>query len=247
MKINYFYYLYIILIISIFVLIYTPIEPFKTIKKGKKYKFYKKEHEFQLDGKYPILKKETGEKLIKLLEDLSKILDENEIPYWLTSGNLLGAVRHKGLIPWDDDIDINIPLEYIDKMKKVVIENKMNYYKARGGYKIFNKNSYPFIDIVVVEKEKDIWKLCYPLNEDNSCSYKTAENWPQECFDDEDVFPLTKIPFENFEVNAPKNFKKLIFKMYGDNCLEKGYHKKIPIIINHKFNHILYMLNLIEG
>jgi len=237
----------IILILLISIIVYSPIKPFKKIKKGKKYKFYKKEHEFQLEGEYPILKEQTGKKLIKLLEDLSKILDENEIPYWLTCGSILGAVRHGGLIPWDDDIDINVPLEYIDKMKKVIIENNMNYYKAGGGYKFFNKTSYPFIDIVVVNKEENVWNLCYPLNKDNSCSYKTAKNYPQECFDDKDVFPLIKIPFEHFQVNAPKNFKKLIFKMYGNDCLTKGYSKPIPIIINHKFNHILYMLNFIPG
>lgn len=57
---------------------------------------------------------------IILLRELAKVCDENDIPYWIDYGTLIGAVRHKGFIPWDDDIDVGMMRKDVDRLEKVM-------------------------------------------------------------------------------------------------------------------------------
>lgn len=61
-------------------------------------------------------------RMLELLRFIDKICVENDIDYWLDSGTLLGAERHGGFIPWDDDADICMPKDQLEKFKKVFFE-----------------------------------------------------------------------------------------------------------------------------
>lgn len=52
----------------------------------------------------------------KMLDAVVTILDKHAIPYYALKGTVVGAVRHKGFIPWDHDIDLGIPYEFTTKM-----------------------------------------------------------------------------------------------------------------------------------
>ena len=69
-------------------------------------------------GKKRLTTKEFHDVLLKTLLHFDKFCRERDIVYSLAYGTLLGAIRHKGFIPWDDDIDICMDRENYDKFEK---------------------------------------------------------------------------------------------------------------------------------
>lgn len=59
-------------------------------------------------------------RMLELLKFLDKICKEHNLSYWLDGGTLLGAARHGGFIPWDDDTDICMPRADALKLKEIL-------------------------------------------------------------------------------------------------------------------------------
>ncbi|MBQ9069277.1 MAG: LicD family protein, partial [Eggerthellaceae bacterium] len=58
--------------------------------------------------------------LTQLLHEFDELCCENGIDYWISCGTVLGAVRHGGFIPWDDDVDLCMMREDIARLETLV-------------------------------------------------------------------------------------------------------------------------------
>ena len=86
-----------------------------------------------------------------ILRHFALFCENHNINYFLSNGTLLGAVKYKGFIPWDDDIDVFVPREDYDRLLKI--------YEDSAQYKLFSfekdgKFHYPFAKLCDVTTKK---------------------------------------------------------------------------------------------
>ncbi|MCM1320692.1 MAG: LicD family protein [Bacteroides sp.] len=91
---------------------------------------------------------------LEMLDYFDDLCRKNNLRYSLSGGTLLGAVRHKGYIPWDDDIDVFMPRKDYEQFLLAADKSEQNYYKI---FSPFNNEFYyyPFSKLVDVRTKID--------------------------------------------------------------------------------------------
>lgn len=98
----------------------------------------------------PIQSNEIQPMLLEILHAFDLFCKENALNYFATAGTLLGAVRHKGFIPWDDDVDLCMKTDDMERLLKIA--EKDPYIDSDRRFQILLPsklpNIYPFIKLI---------------------------------------------------------------------------------------------------
>lgn len=169
---------------------------------------------------YIEMKKEDIKKhQLEMLKFLRDLCTQNNINYYLGYGTLLGAVRHRGFIPWDDDVDVYVKDEDVDKLADLV--NATERYQL-----ITCKNCKGFFDNVfmMVDKETVMDINNFPLQATTGLNI--------------DIFPLYGLPDNETELKEYAEKIKLL-EMEKWNCLydEEECHKAAMMMCEYLENY----------
>jgi len=134
---------------------------------------------------------------------LMNLCRKNGLHCFMTGGTLLGAVRHKGYIPWDDDIDMTIPMPDYKKLIDLIIEDDQ--------YEVFTIYSHPescshfYMKIIDKNTTMKLWE--YPFLTTSGVTI--------------DVFPLIGLPKRMDETKVFFNRIRHLNTMYSNSFLEE--------------------------
>ncbi len=210
---------------------------------GRKYVF----PNIKVEGKCLKLKDEVIEDLRDLMQRTHTLLNELGIPYHVSGGSLLGAIRNKTVpMVWDDDLDIHTDLQFREYLFSENFRAKANEAGLETAFlagvtlqkadrhssavRLFLKEkgiSSGTLDIFFLQRQGDkVVKIDSWLN-------NTFVPNAKEQFNQRDVYPRRLITVDGIELYMPANGTNLLHQQYGKSVLECA--KIAPRVGSHKF------------
>jgi len=160
---------------------------------------------------------------LDILKWLKDFCSEHNITWWLCGGTLLGAARHKGFIPWDDDIDIMLPREEYEKLFRLFPQNSRYRFLTSD-----NVNDFPYAYGKIIDTK--------------TIKLEPIPKRYQKIGVDIDVFPIDNFPKNvddsislcNKVADSQRNMKMLFANFGKRNTFIKtiGYNLiSLPIVV----------------
>lgn len=124
--------------------------------------------------------RELQEIEMSMLLDISRVCKEHNLRYYMAEGSLIGAVRHHGFIPWDDDVDLAMPREDYLRFLEIAQEALGDAYEVQHSTTVKNYWS-PFIKVRLLRHNGKFQQM--------HIAHLTENNGPLI-----DIFPLDSVP-----------------------------------------------------
>ena len=164
--------------------------------------------------------RELQECELEILKEFVRICKKHNLTYYLAWGTLLGAVRHQGFIPWDDDIDVCMPYDDYCKFKEVSkTELSQEYYYQDW------------------EKEKEFFLPWAKLRKnETTCMTRSESNLKIHWGVGIDIFPLIKMDEEKCSISK-KMAKYILFFI-----VQRAYVSTKRVSLTKKIKNLIYVL-----
>lgn len=94
---------------------------------------------------------------LEILQMFKQLCESNHLRFYITAGTLLGAVRHQGFIPWDDDIDVVMPRKDYDKLRDICKSELPSDYYFQDS---FTEENFPYFFSKIRKCGTEVYEPC---------------------------------------------------------------------------------------
>ena len=151
-------------------------------------------------------------KSLELILEFKKFCEENNLKWFLCGGGCIGAIRHEGFIPWDDDLDVFMMRKDYERFFSIAKKSKLSFHVIRTSEKVFSGQTFISVtdkNTTVIKKEQVGLKIPRGITID--------------------VFPLDATP-SNFFKQQTQMLNARLFSLYITSVVPKNHGLFISLI-----------------
>ena len=150
---------------------------------------------------------------LEMMKEFGRLCEKHGLTWWLVYGGLIGAVRHKGFIPWDDDIDLMMPRRDFDRLQRMTSEQ----FGAEEPYFLQNATTQPERETILIRLRRSDTTNIRDTDWENIQKHRgTTENLGLSLA----VFPLDNYPKHDWVFRLERGLFQLSF------VILKHYHSE---------------------